>query len=548
MQSPQAASSRIDLPQIFIPDIGPGGTDRTTTSPRDAGVNNGIAQTTDELAETGSLIHSGSIAHRTEDESVTPTAPYGDEASESVSHEGQIDPQSLGLAAAALCFLAKVDSKRGVAAPATSMTDHSLGTTDSLVSGRPSAASRLTTGSIVSGRPSATTRLLTDSTVSGRPSAASRMATSSAISERPSTSSKMPEFFGSTTFRTVLQNPTIAHQLLKFAQWRLCGENLEFLAQVAKYHALLGEVSNTIYEIHRAFISTSAQTQINIPEQILLRTNNEMKKSLGSTLPALDSIFSDAQSDIEQLVYTDIYPRFVRHQISMSAARALGSDRTKYAGLGDCFVLTDPSRADNPIVYASDGFVKVTGYQRSDIIPRNCRFLQSRDTDRSAVRRLKDSIEKRQESVELLLNQKKGGEPFWNLLYTTPLYDAYGKLAFFLGGQINCSTTIHNTSNVLRVLAQPMGGDDETARTLEAASPQPPRSRNIFKDAFRSNMSMRSSIQPRPPGMEHDLLNRIGNKPLKDQMDTFRTAYSNVRSPKICLSTQQTLYVKASAG
>ncbi len=61
--------------------------------------------------------------------------------------------------------------------------------------------------------------------------------------------------------------------------------------------------------------------------------------------------------------------------------------------------------------------MKVTGYARTDVIPRNCRFLQGKYTDRAAVRRLKMAIENRQESVELLLNYKKNGDPFWNLLY-----------------------------------------------------------------------------------------------------------------------------------
>ena len=77
------------------------------------------------------------------------------------------------------------------------------------------------------------------------------------------------------------------------------------------------------------------------------------------------------------------------------------------------------SIADNPIVFASDGFVKVTGYSRADIIPRNCRFLQGTHTDHTAVRRLKSSIGANKDSVELLLNYRKTGEPFWNLLYVS---------------------------------------------------------------------------------------------------------------------------------
>jgi hypothetical protein len=38
---------------------------------------------------------------------------------------------------------------------------------------------------------------------------------------------------------------------------------------------------------------------------------------------------------------------FVRHQMSLSAAKALGGDHTQYAGLGDCFVLTCPAKADS---------------------------------------------------------------------------------------------------------------------------------------------------------------------------------------------------------
>jgi PAS domain S-box-containing protein len=73
-------------------------------------------------------------------------------------------------------------------------------------------------------------------------------------------------------------------------------------------------------------------------------------------------------------------------------------------------------------VHASDGFVKVTGYPRTEIIPRNCRFLQGKHTDRQSVKQIKTGIDGRRESVELLLNYKKNGEPFWNLLYISKIY------------------------------------------------------------------------------------------------------------------------------
>ena len=341
-----------------------------------------------------------------------------------------------------------------------------------------------------------------------------------------SSGSRLPDFFSSEIFQIVLHNPTTSHQLLKFSQSRLCGENLEFLEKVDRYHNLLNEVAKTMFEIHKEFISTTAPNQINIADGLLAKVNKDLKTALSTTMPKLENVFVDPQNDIERLVSLDIYPQFVRHQMAMSAAKALGTNRGKYAGLGDCFVLTDPSKADNPITFASDGFVKVTGYARNEIIPRNCRFLQGRHTDKSSVKRLKIQIDKREESVELLLNHRKNGEPFWNLLYVTPLFDVRGNAVFFLGGQINCSTTIHNQSDILKILAISADVTDEKELPPLLNARKDSRSSRLFS-AFRGN---RVNVQQKS-GMEGGMLEKIEVEKmnLQKQMDVFYTAYSKVR-------------------
>lgn len=369
------------------------------------------------------------------------------------------------------------------------------------------------------------------------PSLSSVSRTSQNTALTSTSGSRLPDFFAPEVFQVVLHNPTTSHQLLKFSQSRLCGENLEFLDKVDKYNTLLNEVAKYMFEIHRDYISVNADNQINIAESLLIKVNKDLKGALASTLPKLETVFVDSQNEIERLVAMDIYPRFVRHQMTMSAAKALAGDRGKYAGLGDCFVLTDPAKADNPILYASDGFVKVTGYERNEIIPRNCRFLQNRHTDTSAVKRLRQAIDSRQESVELLLNQKKNGEPFWNLLYTTPLFDAAGNVVFFLGGQINCSTTIHNATDVLKILSQTNDTDERAANGVMSPEPQ----RNVSRTSkFFSSFRSKSQAEPqRQPGMEEGLLNKIEKMNLRKQMDTFYTAYSKVRLSPICLAFGQ---------
>jgi PAS domain-containing protein len=53
----------------------------------------------------------------------------------------------------------------------------------------------------------------------------------------------------------------------------------------------------------------------------------------------------------------------------------------------------DPSLPDNPIVYASQGFLNLTGYAMDQILGRNCRFLQGPDTDPEAVDKIRKAIE-----------------------------------------------------------------------------------------------------------------------------------------------------------
>lgn len=197
------------------------------------------------------------------------------------------------------------------------------------------------------------------------------------------------------------------------------------------------------------------------------------------------------------------------------------------------------SIADNPITYASDGFVSVTGYSRKDIIPRNCRFLQGDLTDPSAPSRLRTAIYNCDETVELLLNYRKNGDPFWNLLYVSPLYNEQGEVSFFLGGQINCSTTIHSCNDILRVLSL---NDDELDKIDEVSKKKPPslrtrdssnivpRVKSSFFKSFRKYKAP-SVVVKNEAGQEPDLINRIGKMSFTTQVEAFYTAYS-----KVCLS------------
>ncbi|KAJ0960752.1 hypothetical protein J5N97_001352 [Dioscorea zingiberensis] len=104
------------------------------------------------------------------------------------------------------------------------------------------------------------------------------------------------------------------------------------------------------------------------------------------------------------------------------------------------FVLTDPHLPDMPIVYASDGFSSLTGYSRHEVLGRNCRFLNGPGTDTKVLNLIRDNIKAEKASAVRLLNYRKDGSPFWNLLHISPVRNASGKIAFYVGVQIDESS------------------------------------------------------------------------------------------------------------
>ena len=100
------------------------------------------------------------------------------------------------------------------------------------------------------------------------------------------------------------------------------------------------------------------------------------------------------------------------------------------------FTVTDPKRKDNPIIYASDAFSTLTGYSNSEIVGKNCRFLQGKDTKPEHVQVIRDAVKNEVESTVNILNYKKSGTPFFNEFFICPIRDNKTKdVIYYLGVQ-----------------------------------------------------------------------------------------------------------------
>lgn len=137
------------------------------------------------------------------------------------------------------------------------------------------------------------------------------------------------------------------------------------------------------------------------------------------------------------------------------------------------FVVTDPSLPDNPIVYASQGFLNLTGYSLDQILGRNCRFLQGPETDPKTVERIRNAIEQGDDLSVCLLNYRVDGSTFWNQFFIAALRDAAGNITNFVGVQCKVSDT-YAASVINEQQKEEEERSEAAAQQQDHAEQQPP--------------------------------------------------------------------------
>ncbi|KAJ5086984.1 PAS-associated C-terminal [Penicillium alfredii] len=164
--------------------------------------------------------------------------------------------------------------------------------------------------------------------------------------------------------------------------------------------------------------------------------------------PTLNTALEDrVQSTLDALTAEEL-PAFITSTcINITSKvveeRVRGTLPDKFQGTADAlaevFCLTDPSRPDNPIIFASGEFHRTTQYGMDYVLGRNCRFLQGPKTNPNSTRRIREAIQAGRHHSELFLNYRRDGSPFMNLLQCAPLCDSQGKVRYFIGAQIDVS-------------------------------------------------------------------------------------------------------------
>lgn len=99
------------------------------------------------------------------------------------------------------------------------------------------------------------------------------------------------------------------------------------------------------------------------------------------------------------------------------------------------------AEGDNHLVLVSPAFSRLTGYEPEDVVGRNCRMLQRDAANAEPRARLREFLSRpTQANVRTsIVNFRKDGTPFVNLLYMSRLRSIDGKACYIFASQFDVS-------------------------------------------------------------------------------------------------------------
>jgi PAS domain S-box-containing protein len=91
-------------------------------------------------------------------------------------------------------------------------------------------------------------------------------------------------------------------------------------------------------------------------------------------------------------------------------------------------VFTDAKHSSNPIIFANDGFLTLTGYPREEVLGQDFNFLLARNANADVLRQIELEFEGETDGCPEVLSHRKDGTEFWAGLFINPVRDESGTI------------------------------------------------------------------------------------------------------------------------
>ena len=142
-------------------------------------------------------------------------------------------------------------------------------------------------------------------------------------------------------------------------------------------------------------------------------------------------------------------------------------------------LITDPTAEDNPIVAVNQAFERLTGYASEELVGRNCRILAGPQTSATASAELSAAVRTGSAAFVELINYRRDGSSFVNAVMIAPVFDESGKLALFIGSQMDVGDS----------------GDGQKRAAVEKVAGLTARQRDVLRQMVRGLRNKQIAVE-----------------------------------------------------
>ena len=189
-------------------------------------------------------------------------------------------------------------------------------------------------------------------------------------------------------------------------------------------------------------------------------------------------------------------------------------------------VFSDAKELDNPIIFANDAFLSLTGYEREEVLGHSFNFLMARGTDRKALAQVEAAFDGRADGGSEISYRRKDGSLFWAALFISPVRDASGSVVQYFASFVDLSKQKQEQAQSTIMIDELNHRVKNTLATVQSIVWQALRNASD-PDAIREAIESRLAALSR----SHDLLTReswesAGLRDLVNQaLEPFGAAY-----------------------
>src|SRR5688500_15242841 len=91
-------------------------------------------------------------------------------------------------------------------------------------------------------------------------------------------------------------------------------------------------------------------------------------------------------------------------------------------------LFTDAGKPDNPIIFANDAFLKLTGYDRDEVLAQSFNFLFASGANEKTIQQTKAAFDEHSDDTFEIHYRRKDGSEFWADLFVSPVKDEKDKV------------------------------------------------------------------------------------------------------------------------